>query len=176
MVAALRARFDLPQLDARVRGGGAQHALKAFGGHEMAARGSGKIAAARQKAHRAEVNFLVALFGVVRRAARLGEGRRVEDDEIIGLFVRRLELRQEVKNVGGEEIAAFARAISTALSDTSTAVTCSAPPFAALSAKEPVCVKQSSTRFPRARRATARRLNFWSRKKPVFCPFSTSTR
>ena len=31
MVTALRARFDLPQLDARIRGGGAQHALKALG-------------------------------------------------------------------------------------------------------------------------------------------------
>lgn len=29
-------------------------------------------------------------------------------------------------------------------------------------------MKQSSTRRPRARRATARRLYFWSRKKPVF--------
>ena len=43
-------------------------------------------------------------------------------------------------------------------------------------ANDPVCVKQSSTRRPFASRATARRLYFWSRKKPVFCPFSKSTR
>ena len=56
--------------------------------------------------------------------------------------------------------AALARAISTADSDTSTAVTCFAPPRAAFRAKDPVWVKQSSTVFPRARRPTARRLYF----------------
>ena len=72
--------------------------------------------------------------------------------------------------------AALARAISTADSDTSTAVTCFAPPIAAFRAKDPVWVKQSSTVLPRAMRPTARRLYFWSRKNPVFWPFSTSTR
>ena len=71
--------------------------------------------------------------------------------------------------------AAFERARAMALSLMSTAVTCSAPASAQLSAKEPVCVKQSSTRSPRHRPATARRLYFWSRKKPVFCPFAKST-
>ncbi len=157
---------------------------KRFGGHEVAARRGRKVAAARQQAHRAQVDLLVPLFGVVRRAARLCERRGIEDDEVIGLFVRGLELREQSKTSAARKSilssrplrAAFARAISMALSDTSTAVTCSAPPLAALSANEPVCVKQSSTRLPRARCATARRLNFWSRKKPVFCPFSTSTR
>ena len=37
-------------------------------------------------------------------------------------------------------------------------------------------MKQSSTVRPRAMRPTARRLYFWSRKNPVFWPFSTSTR
>ena len=36
-------------------------------------------------------------------------------------------------------------------------------------------MKQSSTRIPGASRATARRLYFWSRKKPVFCPAAKST-
>ena len=67
------------------------------------------------------------------------------------------------------------RAISHAVSLTSTAVTFFAPPFAAFSANDPVCVKQSSTVWPFAISATARRLCFWSRKKPVFWPFSTST-
>ena len=71
--------------------------------------------------------------------------------------------------------AALARAISTADSDTSTAVTCFAPPIAAFRAKDPVWVKQSSTVLPRAMRPTARRLYFWSRKNPVFWPFTTST-
>ena len=57
----------------------------------------------------------------------------------------------------------------------SAAVTRAAPPLAALRAKLPVWVKQSSTVCPAARRATARRLYFWSRKKPVFWPFSKST-
>ena len=78
----------------------------------MAARGSGKIPAARQEAHRAEVNFLVSLFGVVRRAARLGEGRRVEDDEVIGLFVRGLELREQVEDVGGEKVHFVRKAVA----------------------------------------------------------------
>ena len=71
---------------------------------------------------------------------------------------------------------ALARAISTAEADTSTAVTRFAPPRAAFKAKDPVWVKQSSTVLPSASRPTARRLYFWSRKKPVFCPFSTSTK
>ena len=71
---------------------------------------------------------------------------------------------------------ALARAMSTAAWETSTAVTRFAPPRAAFRAKEPVWVKQSSTVLPAARRPTAWRLNFWSRKKPVFWPFSTSTR
>ena len=36
-------------------------------------------------------------------------------------------------------------------------------------------MKQSSTVLPFASFATASRLYFWSRKKPVFCPFSKST-
>ena len=47
-----------------------------------------------------------------------------------------------------------------------------APAAAQLRAKAPVWVKQSSTRRPLASRAAAARLYFWSRKKPVFCPFT----
>ena len=112
MVTALRARFDLPQLDARVRGGGAQHSLKAFGGHEVAARRGRKVAAARQQAHRAQVDLLVPLFGVVRRAARLCERRGIEDDEVIGLFVRGLELREQVEDVGGEKVHFVLKAVA----------------------------------------------------------------
>ena len=55
---------------------------------------------------------------------------------------------------------AFSLAHATANSDTSTAVTCLAPPRAAFRAKEPVWVKQSSTVRPRASLATACRLYF----------------
>ena len=59
-----------------------------------------------------------------------------------------------------QPVARDLRAISTALAEISTAVTCSAPPSAAFRAKEPVWVKQSSTRRPLAMRATAWRLYF----------------
>ena len=62
----------------------------------------------------------------------------------------------------------FAMAMASALM--SAAVTRAAPPLAAFKAKLPVWVKQSSTVCPAATRATARRLYFWSRKKPVFLP------
>ena len=63
-----------------------------------------------------------------------------------------------------------------ASAEISTEVTCRAPAAAAFSPNEPVWVKQSSTRLPRAIRRMARRLYFWSRKNPVFCPFTTSTK
>ena len=71
--------------------------------------------------------------------------------------------------------AAFCVAWATPNSEASTPSTSAAPPLAALRAKAPVWVKQSSTRPPRARGWMASRLYFWSRKKPVFCPSATST-
>ena len=55
------------------------------------------------------------------------------------------------------------------------AVTEAAPAAAAFRANDPVWVKQSSTLRPSEIRRIACRLYFWSRKKPVFWLFSTST-
>ena len=78
----------------------------------MAARRSRKVAAARQQAHRAQIDLLIPLFGVVRRAARLGKGRRVKDDEVVGLFVRGLELREQVEDVGDQKVHAVFQAVA----------------------------------------------------------------
>jgi hypothetical protein len=71
--------------------------------------------------------------------------------------------------------AAFSLAYSQPRSDASTPKTDAAPPAAALSANEPVCVKQSRTFLPLQSPLIDCLLNFWSRKKPVFWPFSKST-
>ena len=70
---------------------------------------------------------------------------------------------------------AFSVACLTAYSDISSPVTSLAPAIPALRANVPMCVKQSSTLFPLQMRCIASLLYFWSKKKPVFCPFSTST-
>ena len=69
---------------------------------------------------------------------------------------------------------ALAAARSMAVWLTSTQRTKSAPPAAAFRPKGPTWQKQSSTRRPPASSRTARRLYFWSRKKPVFWLFSMS--
>ena len=72
--------------------------------------------------------------------------------------------------------AAFWIACATASSEASTPSTLHAPAIPALSANEPVWVKQSSTFAFLQSLCIASRLYFWSRKKPVFCPSFTSTR
>lgn len=57
-----------------------------------------------------------------------------------------------------------------AVSDTSTAVTRSAPPNAAFRAKEPVCVKQSSTFLPAAILATGLTVVFLIKEKAGLLP------
>ena len=78
----LLARLHLAQLHARVMGGLGHHACQALGRHEVRARASGQVAAAWQQAQRLVVDLLVAVGGVVGRAAAFGERRRVEHDEV----------------------------------------------------------------------------------------------
>ena len=132
MIRGLLPRLDLPQLDPGVEGRGAEHLHKQLRGHEMAAGGGGEVAAPGQGAQGAQIDLLVALLRPSYGFAGFGEGRGIEDDQIV---VALFERGQELKDVA-------------------------APPMAALSAKEPVCVKQSSTRRPFASLATARRLYF----------------
>ena len=69
----------------------------------------------------------------------------------------------------------FLIAQSTACWETSIPKTDFAPAIPAFSANEPVWVKQSSTSLPLHILCIAALFSFWSKKKPVFCPFSIST-
>ena len=98
MVGALLARFDLAQLDARVVRGAVEHFDEQLLRRKMAARAGREVAAARQELHRAVVDLLIARHRPLRRPSALGEGGRVEDDEVV-LHRLLCERREEVKHV-----------------------------------------------------------------------------
>ena len=70
---------------------------------------------------------------------------------------------------------AFLVAQSTACWETSIPSTDFAPAIPAFKAKDPVWVKQSKTSLPLQILCIAALFSFWSKKNPVFCPFSIST-
>ena len=100
MVGALLAGLDLPELHPGVTGGAVEHFDEQLLGGEVAARAGGQISAPGQQLHGPVVDLLIAAHGVVYRLAALGEGRGIEDDEIVlpGLL---LQLRKQVEHVGG---------------------------------------------------------------------------
>ena len=112
MVGGLLTGLDLAQLHARVQCGGAQHFFKQLARHEVAARGGGEVAAARQQPQGAEVDVLIAALGAFHRFARLGEGRRVEDDKVIRLAALFLQLGEKVEHVRGQEVHAALQPIA----------------------------------------------------------------
>ena len=103
MIGALLAAFDLPQLHPRVAGGAAEHFDEQLLRGEVAAGAGGQISAPGQQLHGPVVDLLIPGHGVGHRLAAFGEGRRVEDDEIIlpGLL---FQLRQQVEHIGGHAV------------------------------------------------------------------------
>ena len=112
MVRRLLPRLDLAQLHPRVRGGGAQHALEILRAHEVAAGGRREIAPARKQLHRAVVDLAVAALGSFHGLSGFGEGRRVENDEVIGLAALRLQRREQVEDVRAEKVHALLQAVA----------------------------------------------------------------
>ena len=82
MVGGLLAHFDLAQLAVSVLCGGAQHLDEQLLGGKVGAAGRGQIAAPGQQLHGPVVDLLVPAHGVLHRAACLGKGGRVQDDEV----------------------------------------------------------------------------------------------
>ena len=85
MVGGLLADFDLPQLTVGVFCRRLEHLDEQLLGGKVRAAGRGQIAAAGQQLHGAVVDLLVAAHGILNGAARLGEGGRVENDEVVGV-------------------------------------------------------------------------------------------
>ena len=100
MVRRLLASFDLAEADAGVFGGVVEHPAEQVVTHEVGARTGREVTAAGQEFHGFQVDFLVAPDGVVDGMARFGEGRRVEDDEIIVMALVVGQVGQEVEDVG----------------------------------------------------------------------------
>ena len=73
----------------------------------------------------------------------------------------------QISSDGASAISVSSRIISSGC-DASTPITSVAPAIPAFNAKEPVWVKQSSTRFPLQTLCIAARFFFWSRNNPVF--------
>ena len=85
MIRCLLFHLDLPQLAVRILCSGAQHLDEQLLGGKMGAAGSCQIAAAGQQLHGTVVDLLVTAHGVLHSAARLGKGRRVQNDKIVGV-------------------------------------------------------------------------------------------
>ena len=95
--------FDLPQLTVGVLCGGVQHLDEQLLGGKVGAAGRGQIAAAGQQLHGAVVDLLVAAHGVLHGAARLGEGRRVQNDKVVGVALF-FQPGQQLKGVLAEKV------------------------------------------------------------------------
>ena len=111
MVAALLAGFDLAQLDAGIPGGVPEHGDELVLRGKMAAGAGGQVAAPGQQPHGPVVDLLVAGDGVGHGFPGLGEGRRVQDDEIVPgrlLFQR----RQQIKDIGGNAVHHIRQAVA----------------------------------------------------------------
>mgnify|MGYP007025138108 CR=1 FL=1 len=83
VVAALLPGLDLPELDAGVFCRVVEHGDEFFLRGEVGAGAGGQQAAARQQPHGPVVDLLVAGQGVGDGFAGLGEGRGIQDDEVI---------------------------------------------------------------------------------------------
>ena len=100
MVRRLLAPFDLAEADAGIFGGIVEHLAEQIVAHEVRARARSQIAAARQEFHGFQVNFLIAPHGVADGMTRFGEGRRVEDDEVIVVALVFSQVREQIEDVG----------------------------------------------------------------------------
>jgi hypothetical protein len=103
MVRRLLSDFHLAQFDICIFCSVMQHIFKIGGVHEMRAGAGGEVAAALQQAHGAVVYLPVAALGGAHGAPALGEGGRVEDDEVVGCALL-AQARQQLEDVGGEKV------------------------------------------------------------------------
>ena len=83
MIRSLLADFHFAEADVCIFSRIFQHIFKIFALHEVRAGAGGEVAAAGQQSHGAVVYLAVAALGGVDSPAALGEGRRVEDDEVV---------------------------------------------------------------------------------------------
>ena len=155
--------------------------------HEMGAGRRREVSPSGQQLHCPEIDLFVSAGCGIDRLTALGEGRRIEDDKV-ELIIRVMafhHLRQQVEYIFRDKTHPVFQMVASGVFPVPSGwqIPRYRPPGRVQhrpslhsKANEPVWVKQSSTRFPLASRATARRLYFWSRKKPVFCPSLKSTR
>ncbi len=111
VIRRLLPRLHLTQLHAGVPGCRGQHLPKELVRHEVGAGASGEIAASGQQLHGAGIDLLVAPLRAGARLPALGESRRVEYDEIIGRDLFLTERRQQIKDVGGQEVYSAGEAV-----------------------------------------------------------------
>ena len=100
MVRRLLASFDLAEADAGVFGGIVEHLAEQVVAHEVRARAGRQVTAAGQEFHSFQVDFFIAPDGIADGMARLGEGRRVEDDEVIVMALVFSQVREQIEDVG----------------------------------------------------------------------------
>ena len=103
MIRCLLFHLDLPQLAVRILCSGAQHLDEQLLGGKVGAAGSCQIAAARQQLHGTVVDLLVTAHGVLHSAARLGKGRRVQNDKIVGVSLS-FQAGQQLKGVLAQKV------------------------------------------------------------------------
>ena len=103
MIRSLLLHFDLPQLAVRILCRCTQHLDEQLLGGKVGAAGSCQIAAAGQQLHGTVVDLLVAAHGVFYGAARLGKGRRVQNDKIVGVPLF-FQPRQQLKGVLAQKV------------------------------------------------------------------------
>ena len=99
MVAGLLPGLDLPQLHAGISGGVVEHGHELFLCGEVGAGAGSHISAPGQQTHGPVVDLLVPGDGIADGLAGLGEGGRVQNDEIVpGRLL--LQSGQQVKDIG----------------------------------------------------------------------------
>ena len=175
--------LDLAQLDTSVLRGVGHDTSEAFRVHEMAAAARCEIASTRQQLHRTIVDFLVAAGCRIDGLAAFRERRRIEHDEVISAIARRLELGQQVKDVRRREVHLAVKFIElgilTRLSDGKLGdidrVHVLRPAVGGIQSKAARMRKAIKNASSRRELRDGTPMYFWSRKKPVFCPFSKST-
>ena len=111
MVAGLLPGLDLPQLHSGVSGGAVEHGCELLLCGEVGAGAGGEKTAPGQQLHGPVVDLLIPGDGVGNGPAGLGEGRRVQDDEVVPLRLL-LQRGQQVEHVGGHAVHCAGEAVA----------------------------------------------------------------
>ena len=110
MIFALRAPFNLAQLNAGILLRIKEHFMEKIGGDVLAAGTGDQETAVLNQLHAAQVNFLVAAQRALHRGAGFGKGGRVKDNHI-KLLVGFLRGTQIVKSIGTLETHSVFKAV-----------------------------------------------------------------